>query len=143
MLQADKAIFLGKREGIHRDCVFMLLSMFHASGSKCFARCQTPRPGLKASLPESGTCFSLYFRTIANTFLGQNNTAYEESGCRSVSEETGCHTGVTWSRAPCIYNRPQFRSCWSSPCFRNSKAGAKLDLSEGSKQQLDGFSSTC
>lgn len=50
MQKADKAIFLGRRKGIHRDFVFRPL--FAASVS--LLRCQTSRPGLRVSIPESG-----------------------------------------------------------------------------------------
>ena len=121
MQESGKAIFLGGRKGIQRHCIFGLLI-----GSKCFASpISTYRPALRASIPESRLCVSLHVLSLANTFLGQSDTVNEESGCKSVSEEAGCHTGVTWPRSPCTCNRPQLRSCRSPPCFRNSKAGSQ------------------
>ena len=64
------------------------------------------RPALRASIPESGLCVSLHVLSLANTFVGQSNTVHEESGCKSVFEEDGCHTGVTWSRSSCTSNKP-------------------------------------
>ena len=79
---------------------------FQASGVSLL-RCQTSRPAPRASI------------------LGQSSPAHEEAGCRSVSEGAGCHTVVTWSRAPCTSNGPQERSGGLPSCFRNSKAGSK------------------
>ena len=44
---------------------------------------------------QSGSCDSLHFPRLANTFLGHYSTAQEEAGCRSVSESVGCHCVVT------------------------------------------------
>lgn len=121
MQKADKAIFLGRRKGIHRDFVFRPL--FAASVS--LLRCQTSRPGLRVSIPESGPYVSLHFLRLANIFLGQSSIAQEESGCESVFEDTGCHTGVTWSRVPCNSDGPELRSCGPPPCFKNPKAGSQ------------------
>ena len=121
MQEPGKTIFLGRRKGIHRDFVFRPL--FAASVS--LLRCQTSSPGLRVSIPQSGLYVSLYFPRLANIFLGQSSIAQEESGCGSVSEGTRCHTGVTWSRAPCNADGPQLRSCGTPPCFRNPKAGSQ------------------
>ena len=51
----------------------------------------------RASIPESGPCVSLYFLSLANTFLGQRSPAREEAGCRSVCEGAGCHAVVMWA----------------------------------------------
>lgn len=85
----------------------------------------------------------MHITSLANTFLGQSGRAHEESGFGNVSEEAGCHTGVTGVRASCTSNGPQLNVVGLLLTSEIPKRGAKLALSEGSKQQLDGFSSSC
>ena len=119
--KTGKAIFLGGRKGIHRECVFRPLF----AASVLLLRRQTCRPAPRASIPESGPCVSLRIPSLGNTFLGQSGAAHEEEGCRSVSEASGCHAGVTWSRAPCTSNGSQARSYGPAPCWRYPKARSK------------------
>ena len=70
-------------------------------------------------------CVSLHIPSLVNIFLGQSGAAYEEEGCGSVSEASGCHAGVTWSRAPCTSNGPQARHYGLAPCWRYPKARSK------------------
>ena len=69
-------------------------SGLYLTASAWLLRRQTSGPAPKASIPESGPCVSLHFLSLANIFLGQSSIAQEESGCESVFEDTGCHTGV-------------------------------------------------
>ena len=102
-----------------------VFSGLYLAASISLLRHQTSRPTPRASIPELGPCVSLNFPSLANTILGQSGPAHEEAGCGSVSEGAGCHTVVTWSRAPCTSNGPQARSGGPPPGFRNPKAGSK------------------
>ena len=118
MQKADKAIFLGRRKGIHRDFVFRPL--FAASVS--LLRCQTSRPRLRFSIPESGPYVSLHFLRLANIFLGQSSIAQEESGCESVFEDTGCHTGVNLVKGTLQLWWARAEELWASPLFQKSQS---------------------
>ena len=119
--ETGKAIFLGGRKGIHRECVFRPLF----AASLLLLRCQTCGPAPRTSIPESGPCVSLHIPSLANTFLGQRGAAHEEESCGSVSEGAGCHAGVTGSRAPCTSNGPQARSYEPVPRWRYPNARSK------------------
>ena len=118
-------------------------SGLYLTASAWLLRCQTSGPAPRASIPESGSCVSLHFPSLAKTFLGQCGPSHGEGGCRGVSERSGSHTGVIWSRAPAT-PMGLSREVVGHPLGAEMlKQGVKLALSEGRKQQWETFESSC
>ena len=101
---------------------------------------QVSSEGLKSRV--RAVCLPAHYKPCKH-ILVQSGPAHEESGCGNVSEEAGCHTGVTGSRASCTFNGPQLNIAGLCLSSEIPKWGARLAPSEGSKQQLDAFASSC
>ena len=86
--EAGKVIFL-KEGKASTESVF---SGLYLAATVSLLRYQTSRPALRTQIPESGPCVSLYFPSLADTFLGHSGTSHEEAGCGSVSE-----CAILWS----------------------------------------------
>ena len=69
-----------------------VFSGLYLAATVSLLRYQTSRPALRTQIPESGPCVSLYFPSLADTFLGHSGTSHEEAGCGSVSE-----CAILWS----------------------------------------------
>lgn len=107
-------------------------SGLYLAASVWLLRCQTSRPALRASIPDSGPCVSLHSQNLENTFLGQLGPTFEEGGCGSVSEGAGCHAGVTWLRAPGTSHGPQVRNGGPAAGLQNAKVWSKASSGRSS-----------
>ena len=137
--ETGKTIFLRGRKVIHRECVFRPLF----AASVLLLRHQSCRLALRASIAESGLCVSLHFPSIADTFLGWSSASHEKEAsgvCLSglsamLGSPSRGHLAHPMGPRRVAMDRP---FGWDIP-----KQGTKLALSEGGKQQWDGFSSSC
>ena len=138
MQETGKAIFLGGRKGIHRECVFRPLF----AASVLLLRRQTCRPAPRASIPESGLCVSLRILSLANIFLGQSGAAMRKKA-EGVQLRSGAMMGSP-GRGHLAHQMVPRQGVMDQPLAGDiPKRGAKLAGSEGGKQQWDGFSSSC